>query len=174
MAVKHIPTAKDFWPRYKKAHCARHDWHGITTRRCGATGGHVYRWIPRRQHCNDSIYCRPCCRRNRAEPDFSLPRNTPLKTLADAITHATGELSTVTPPNPNAHHFEASGLKPMLQHIYESAAGTKPTDAPQPAQTGDLLVIALNQASAGVVIMDDTGAIKLASKNAPIESIATA
>lgn len=168
MAVKHIPTAKDFWPRYKKRIML------------GTIGMELLLVVVVLLAVTFTV----------GFPDDSIAMivfivalvagatglnlilvylvTLPLKTLADAITHATGELSTVTPPNPNAHHFEASGLKPMLQHIYESAAGTKPTDAPQPAQTGDLLVTALNQASAGVVIMDDTGAIKLASKNAPI------
>lgn len=46
---------------------------------------------------------------------------TPLKDLASALTHVSGEPSLVTPPNPNARHFEQDGFKPLLQLIYEMA-----------------------------------------------------
>lgn len=97
----------------------------------------------------------------------------PLKTLTDALTHASGELSTVVPPNPNAHHYESSGMKPMLQYIYEAAAGNKPKEDPGAAEPVSLLGKALDQISAGFVVMDPAGTIKLSNKNAPVTTDGT-
>ena len=51
---------------------------------------------------------------------------TPLKDLTHALSHVAGEPSTITPPNPNAAHFERDGFKPLLQYIYQTAATAGP------------------------------------------------
>lgn len=94
----------------------------------------------------------------------------PLKGLSDALTHASGELSTVTPPNPNAKRFEKNGFKPLLQYIYKKASETaKPTDkdCDDEKQMG-VLTSALRQTSAGIVIMDAEGVITFANDSAPL------
>ena len=48
---------------------------------------------------------------------------TPLKNLASALTHISGEPNRVIPPQPNARHYERDGFKPLLQLIYQLAAG---------------------------------------------------
>lgn len=94
----------------------------------------------------------------------------PLKNLADALTHASGELSTVTPPNPNAKHFESSGFKPLLQYIYETASGAneKPEQNEAVTKSVSLLDNALQHTSAGLVVMDAQGVITYANNSAPV------
>jgi signal transduction histidine kinase len=95
----------------------------------------------------------------------------PLKNLADALTHASGELSTVTPPNPNAKHFAQNGFKPFLQYIYESAAKSHQSEDTQDttiAKDATLFKDALQRTSAGIVVMDAEGEIKLTNNSAPI------
>jgi len=92
----------------------------------------------------------------------------PLKDLSAALTHVSGEPSTVVPPNPNAPHFEKDGFKPLLQYIYESAAKegeAAPSDAPV---VTELLARGLDQTKAGIVILDANGAIAYANKKAPL------
>ena len=95
---------------------------------------------------------------------------TPLKDLTSALTHISGELTDVTPPNPNAKHFERDGFKPLLQLIYETATEKNKPGNEETASSPILVQLkqALEQTSAGVVVMDTTGTIKYANKKAPI------
>lgn len=93
----------------------------------------------------------------------------PLKSLADALTHVSGELSNVTPPNPNAKRLERNGLKPLIQYLYESASAEHTgQQANAVGAGGELLGRALNNTSAGIVVLDANGTIKFANKKAPI------
>lgn len=110
----------------------------------------------------------------------------PIKHLLAAIVHVAGEPTSITPPNPNEAQFEKSGLKPVLQTIYQlasdvenpldekktnaqnqSAVATAPNGgAPNSAQA--LLGSALDQSSCGFVVMNQTRTIVYASKMAPV------
>lgn len=96
---------------------------------------------------------------------------TPLRDLTSALTHISGEPNAVTPPNPNAKHFERDGFKPILQLIYELAAknkggeDAKNTLGERPAAD---FSAALDNASAGFIIMKSDGSVTYANKNAPI------
>lgn len=46
----------------------------------------------------------------------------PIKHLLAALVHIAGKPTNTTPPNPNQASFEKSGLKPVLQTIYQLAA----------------------------------------------------
>jgi len=95
---------------------------------------------------------------------------TPLRDLTAALTHVAGEPSTVIPPNPNAPYFEKDGFKPLLQYLYASAASAgEVTDTKGEAPT-EALSRALNQTSAGIVVLDAEGAIIYANKKAPIST----
>lgn len=99
---------------------------------------------------------------------------TPLKNLTDALTHISGELSDVTPPNPNAKHFERDGFKPILQLIYELAADKKgendnPHNQQDPAtKPATEIAVALDNTAAGFMILKASGEVQYANKNAPI------
>lgn len=98
----------------------------------------------------------------------------PLKDLTSALTHVSGEPSLVTPPNPNAAHFERDGFKPLLQLIYEIAANRKaeePTGsavANAPLTANDVLATALDNTSSGFIIMSTDGTIRYANPKAPV------
>lgn len=96
----------------------------------------------------------------------------PLKNLADALTHVSGEPTVVTPPNPNAKHFQREGLKPLLQLIYETAAGAAPSKKQdnKNSQDGLILKTGLDQSQAGVVILDTKQTIIFANKLAPVKT----
>lgn len=96
----------------------------------------------------------------------------PLKDLTSALTHVSGEPNAVTPPNPNARHFERDGFKPLLQLIYKLAADEKTdeqkteSEAITPAKANEFTT-ALNNTSAGFVIMQANGTVTYANKKAP-------
>ena len=91
----------------------------------------------------------------------------PLKNLTDALTHLSGEPSTVTPPNPNSRLLEQNGLKPLVQYLYQSASSAYATPSNTTANI-ELLGKAFNNTRAGIVILDTAGNIKYANTAAPI------
>lgn len=97
---------------------------------------------------------------------------TPLKDLAAALTHVSDEPNAITPPNPNAKHFERDGFKPLLQYIYQTAADapSKGVNTPQNGPSLSLLEKALNQTNAGVVVLGAKGEIIFSNQHAPIAS----
>lgn len=93
---------------------------------------------------------------------------TPLKDITSALTHISGEPTIVTPPNPNAKHFERDGFKPLLQLLYELASKEKPTDAP--AQHAELeLTDAMDETkSVGFIVLNGDRKVVYANDAAPI------
>jgi signal transduction histidine kinase len=95
----------------------------------------------------------------------------PLKDLTSALTHISGEPSTVTPPNPNARHFERDGFKPLLQLVYALAADDKATNnstIPATSAPAVDLTSALDTTSAGVIILNHDKNVIYANKAAPV------
>lgn len=89
----------------------------------------------------------------------------PLYTLLAALAHKSNEPTTTTPPNPNSIYNERTGLKAVLQTIYNTE---EPVIKPQPNVTDSVINAGLNNASCGVVIYDQQGKIISANKAAPI------
>lgn len=94
----------------------------------------------------------------------------PLHSLADALTHVSGEKSAVTPPNPNAPHHAKNGFKPLLQLIYEQAANSAETPASTtlPAPQVDLAA-ALNNTAAGFAVLTAQGKLLYANDKTPVQ-----
>ena len=94
----------------------------------------------------------------------------PLQMLSHALTHAAGEKTTTTPPNPNAPRFTRNGLKPLLQTIYELGSHQ---DAPsdQIKKTGASIPFesALNATSTAIIFLK-AGKILYANQAAPVSS----
>ena len=106
----------------------------------------------------------------------------PIKHLLAAITHIAGEPTDTTMPNPNASHFAKSGLKPVLQTLYQLAA-----DAPDPIADGEKqlpatstgqaihadtkasIEAALDATICGFVIMNSDRQITYANKATPLK-----
>lgn len=103
----------------------------------------------------------------------------PLKDLTSALTHVSGEPTNVTPPNPNAQHFERDGFKPLLQLIYKLASNEPDTNNTEDdARTTESttttssepgnFTTALGNTSAGFIIMDTKQEIAYANTAAPV------
>jgi len=99
--------------------------------------------------------------------DFLL---SPLRDISMAITSAAEQKPTHPLANPNMPRYVRSGFKPMLQFIYDHAAAKATPNAPEAASPSDatLLALALQETTAGLVIMDASGAIHFANHAAPI------
>lgn len=97
---------------------------------------------------------------------------TPLKDLTSALTHISGEPSLVTPPNPNARHFERDGFKPILQLIYELAAAKESNEdtLAAPVTPTNNLSKALENTAAGFVILTAKQQVLYANPKAPVHT----
>jgi two-component system phosphate regulon sensor histidine kinase PhoR/two-component system sensor histidine kinase VicK len=94
----------------------------------------------------------------------------PLQMLSHALTHAAGEATTTTPPNPNARRFERNGLKPLLQTIYELGSHpTAPAAQTAPTATAVPFESALNATPTGIIFLK-AGKVIYANKTAPVVS----
>jgi two-component system phosphate regulon sensor histidine kinase PhoR/two-component system sensor histidine kinase VicK len=100
--------------------------------------------------------------------------STPLKDLTSAITHISDEPSQVTPPNPNARHFERDGFKPLLQLIYELASNKDQAedDSVETPKSGPAaeFATALDNTTAGFIIMNAKQDISYANAKAPVHT----
>lgn len=98
----------------------------------------------------------------------------PLKDLMSALTHISGEPTIVTPPNPNAAHFERDGFKPVLQLVYETAAGRPATsDGTAPAEANpavDFMKTALDNSAAGFIVLNRNSEVSYANNTAPVRT----
>jgi signal transduction histidine kinase len=110
----------------------------------------------------------------------------PIKYLLAALVHVSGEPTSSTPPNPNEAHFERSGLKPVLQTVYQLASDVKDpieegaqrattpstsatkTSPPATKTEANSLESALNETPAGFVAFNKDRVITYANKAAPI------
>ena len=102
----------------------------------------------------------------------------PLKDVTSALTHASGEPTIVTPPNPNAAHFERDGFKPVLQLVYELAASrpNSADEAPgvmQATAATDFLKTALDNSTTGFIVLNHDGDISFSSGQAPVRTAPT-
>lgn len=85
----------------------------------------------------------------------------PLDILTRAITHVSAQANDVTPPRINEPRHEKTGLKTMVQTIYDN--GTNPVAAVDATNTdvADTLPV-------GIVAMNEAGVIVYANERAPI------
>ncbi|MEO7904993.1 MAG: HAMP domain-containing sensor histidine kinase [Candidatus Saccharimonadales bacterium] len=93
----------------------------------------------------------------------------PFKDLTSALTHVSGEPTIVTPPNPNARHFERDGFKPLLQLIYQLAVGDSTQQSTQQTE-GDSVVAALNHSTLGFIVLNADRQVIYANKSAPVRT----
>lgn len=170
MEVKHPPLVKDYWPLYKKrALFFTIAMQLITTLvvasalvLVGVANFHdVTFWITIIAIVAGTIGINVVVFNVISEP---------LKMLAHALTHAAGESSGTTPPNPNVRRFERSGLKPLLQTIYElgSAATNSPVHEKQKDDAQIDFQATLNKISTGIVFMQK-GKVLYANRAAPVQ-----
>ncbi|OYW85480.1 hypothetical protein B7Z17_02235, partial [Candidatus Saccharibacteria bacterium 32-49-10] len=93
----------------------------------------------------------------------------PTKNILAALTHVAGEPTTTTPPNPNAKQFEKSGLKEVIQTIYEmSVAHDTNAETPAGDSAGSLVTTALANTSSGFVVLDKDYNVVYHNSSAPV------
>lgn len=87
-----------------------------------------------------------------------------------ALTRVSGEESAVIPPNPSETIYERSGLRPVLQLIYQLATTDHASTSTTSVDTSCTVdfTTALNTTSAGVVILDHERRVSFYNHAAPI------
>jgi two-component system phosphate regulon sensor histidine kinase PhoR/two-component system sensor histidine kinase VicK len=97
---------------------------------------------------------------------------TPLQDVTSALTHISGEPTIVTPPNPNAKHFERDGFKPILQLIYELAVKKSPSEVVVTSDQPSInFTTALDEMqSVGFIILNPERKIIYANSVAPVHT----
>ena len=100
--------------------------------------------------------------------------STPLKDITSALTHISDEPNNITPPNPNARHFERDGFKPLLQLIYELASDKTELTEVEEEEKASIptagLATALTNTATGFVIMNARKEISFANSKAPVHT----
>jgi signal transduction histidine kinase len=96
----------------------------------------------------------------------------PLKALTSAITYVSKQASDVTPPNLNGTYHEKTGLKQMVDVIYNLATSENNPKAPEATATANTADVSklLESTTAGVVALDANGAIVFANSAAPVST----
>lgn len=98
---------------------------------------------------------------------------TPLRDISMAVTSAAGEKPTEPLANPNMPRYSKDGFGTMLQFVYELSASTSQTATAAKEGGGETLhklTTALDETTAGIVVMDAKGTIQYANKAAPVIS----
>ncbi|MGH7196315.1 MAG: ATP-binding protein [Candidatus Saccharimonadales bacterium] len=94
----------------------------------------------------------------------------PLKVLSQAIAHVSKDPVVTPPPDIRAKRFTASGLKEMVQTVYELAVASYPEDGKQPAKTSpqtDFFRHIVDSIPAGVIAIGQDGKVVYANSTAP-------
>lgn len=95
----------------------------------------------------------------------------PVKDLASALVHISGEPTALTPPNLNDSFYMRSHLRPLLKQIYDLAMNQEASPTPTTDQ-GDIapsnIAAQLNHTATGIVMLDTNGKIIYANQSAPV------
>lgn len=92
----------------------------------------------------------------------------PLEILTRAITHTSNQANDVKPPILNEPRFEKSGLKNMVQTVYESAAMSSTEITTTPTSKGALPNEVFDQFPCGIIALDEANNIVYHNSLAPI------
>lgn len=93
----------------------------------------------------------------------------PLKNLASALTHVSGEPTATPPPQPNARHYERDGFKPLLQLIYQLGAKEDNEEASEQKPKADFTT-AMENTAAGFIILNAKQEVLYANSKAPVHA----
>lgn len=93
----------------------------------------------------------------------------PLKDLSTALTHAAGEPTVTTPPNPNSDQYQKTGFKKLLQVIYALDSSDKAVPAGTVSAASAVeLSTALDASDAGIIMLGQNREVVYANKAAPV------
>lgn len=92
---------------------------------------------------------------------------TPLRLLSQAIAHVSDDPVQTPPPTVNSPRFERSGLKALIQTVYQLAAQPQPKEAALPPASDSAAAIIFANAPCGIVALNAEGQVLLANNLAP-------
>lgn len=98
----------------------------------------------------------------------------PVKVLTKAINHVSNQASVMPPPNINKRRHERSGLKAMVQTIYDLALKAPQADDTDAAGSNEVSVnhtanpAIFDSMPCGVIALDEAGAVVYANAQAPV------
>ena len=96
----------------------------------------------------------------------------PLDILSRAVTHVSGQVSNVIPPNVNGTRHEKTGLKYMVDTVYKLATSLpNENDIPEDQKQIALKVDLLQDLPFGVIALDGHGEIIYANAKAPVATV---
>ncbi|MFZ1258513.1 MAG: HAMP domain-containing sensor histidine kinase [Candidatus Saccharimonas sp.] len=95
---------------------------------------------------------------------------TPHRDIINAVVNNAGEQPLGPLANPNTRRYTKNGFRPVLQYVYEMAAGQSQAKTTDTADTQQLrlLTTALNNTRAGIIVMNGQGDIQYANSRAPV------
>lgn len=97
----------------------------------------------------------------------------PLRIMSRAVAHVSNDPVVTEPPDVSAPRYEKSGLKAMVQTIYELAVATSSkNDGDGPSVPADFFKHLTDNLSCGIVTMDPTGKIIYSNPAAPVRQTA--
>ena len=85
----------------------------------------------------------------------------PLEILTKAITHVSVQANDVTPPRINEPRHEKTGLKAMVQTVYDNSTLPVDQNAQTAADIADII-------PTGIIALNETGQVVYANKRAPV------
>lgn len=91
----------------------------------------------------------------------------PLEILTRAITHTSSQANDTTPPTINEPRHEKTGLKQMVQTVYDNAASVQPPERGD-TPTSALPLPVLDQFPCGIICLDAKRKIVFANGQAPV------
>lgn len=95
----------------------------------------------------------------------------PFRDLVQAIVLTAGEPTSLTPPNPNQPAYERDGFKDILLTVYQLAAQRDTvTNEPVTDSVNTTIADGLDNMSAGIIIIDKSGAVVYNNHRAPVRS----
>ena len=97
--------------------------------------------------------------------------NDPLRIISQAIAHVSKDPVVTTPPDITATRYEHSGVKAVVQEVYELAAARSSGEAPIPPANdmpADFFKYLTDGMPAGVIALDAAGKILYTNPSAPI------
>lgn len=93
----------------------------------------------------------------------------PLSLLTRVVTHVSKEPSDVTPPNLNGTHHEKTGLKALVDTIYELAVSEPQTTTAPDAVASDMQSTLLSTMPCGIIALNEKREIIFSNPSAPIK-----
>ncbi len=92
----------------------------------------------------------------------------PLRILSQAIAHVSKDTVQTPPPSVNSREYERSGLKAMVQTIYDLALASEKDNTQNAVQQDGPYRVIFDTVPCGIIVFNDHGQIIAHNKNAPV------